>query len=351
MSKSRMSQLAERSHASTEGRSDPLIAINNLEVTFARPDRSSYAVVRGVSFSLGHGEIVGLVGESGSGKSLTARLMMGLLPRGGKVSGSVFVEGKEILDMPHEDLRAIRGQRVAMVFQDPMTSFNPVQRIGDQLGEAVTVHKRTVRAALREHVLRALSQVGILNPAERSRAFPHEFSGGMRQRALLAMSTLNNPSLLIADEPTTALDVTVQDQILELLRGLNEDDGTAILLITHNIALVASLCERMVVMYAGCIVEDGPAETVLRRPQHPYTWMLLKSLPRIDERRERLIAIEGQPPDPANMPAGCKFHPRCPFAVDRCRIEEPHLDNVGDAHSARCFVLMDNIDAEVVARV
>jgi oligopeptide/dipeptide ABC transporter ATP-binding protein len=235
--------------------------------------------------------------------------------------------------MSPREIRAMRGALVSMVFQDPMTSFNPVLRIGDQIAEAMTLHGQTDRKTLGERVTALLSSVGIGNPKERARAYPHEFSGGMRQRALTAMAVANGPALLIADEPTTALDVTVQDQILQLMRDLNQKSGTAILLITHNIAVVASLCQRLIVMYAGRVVEDGPTDEVLTAPRHPYTWSLLQSVPRLDRASGRLVAIKGQPPDPAEPLTGCRFHPRCPWVEERCTREEPPLNG-----GVRCWV-------------
>jgi oligopeptide/dipeptide ABC transporter ATP-binding protein len=235
-------------------------------------------------------------------------------------------------------MRSLRGVLVSMVFQDPMTSFNPVLRIGDQIAEAMTLHARVPRKTLRVRVAALLESVGIGNAEQRAKAYPHEFSGGMRQRALTAMAVANGPALLIADEPTTALDVTVQDQILQLMRDLNGQSGTAILLITHNIAVVASLCQRLIVMYAGRVVEDGPTDEVLMAPRHPYTWSLLQSVPRLDRAADRLVAIKGQPPDPAAPPAGCRFHPRCPWAEDRCKDAEPSLEEVASGHHVRCAV-------------
>jgi oligopeptide/dipeptide ABC transporter ATP-binding protein len=326
------------------GGARPVASVRDLQVSFQRPDGSRFAVVEGVSFDVLPGEVVGIVGESGSGKSMTARSIMGLIPPGGRLAGRVMVGDKDVLEMSERELRALRGMKVSMVFQDPMTSFNPVLQIGEQIGEAVSIHRRESRGSVMDHVVRLLSQVGILQPAERAHAYPHEFSGGMRQRALIAMSIANNPALVIADEPTTALDVTVQDQVLDLMRELNTRHGTAIILITHNIAVVASICQRLIVMYAGRIVEDGPVDEVLGNPQHPYTWMLLQSVPRIDKDVDRLMAIEGSPPDPSALPAGCKFHTRCPFRVARCSREEPMLEAVRSDHRARCWVLMDKVE-------
>jgi peptide/nickel transport system ATP-binding protein len=238
----------------------------------------------------------------------------------------------------------MRGQRIAMVFQDPMTSLNPVRRVGVQIGEAIALHAWQSAGAIRSRVLDLLRRVGIPATPERANSYPHEYSGGMRQRAMIAMGVANSPALLIADEPTTALDVTIQDQIITLMRELNASSGAAILLITHNVALVASLCTRVVVMYAGRIVEEAPTSAIFDTPEHPYTWSLLRSVPRIDQAgKGRLLAIGGQPPNPRELPSGCKFHPRCRFMVARCKEEEPPLAEVAPGHSARCWVLMRNV--------
>jgi oligopeptide/dipeptide ABC transporter ATP-binding protein len=312
---------------------EPVLSIRDLRVSFP-----TATVVGGVSFDVMPGEIVGVVGESGSGKSMTARSVLRLLPKTAKLEGSIRFRGDEVLSMSPNAIRAMRGALVSMVFQDPMTSFNPVLRIGDQIAEAMILHGKTDRKTLTSRVAGLLASVGIANPKARARAYPHEFSGGMRQRALTAMAVANGPALLIADEPTTALDVTVQDQILQLMRDLNEKSGTAILLITHNIAVVASLCQRLIVMYAGRVVEDGPTDEVLTAPRHPYTWSLLQSVPRLDRDTDRLVAIKGQPPDPAAPLAGCKFNPRCPWVEERCKSVEPMLDDVGAGHHVRCIV-------------
>jgi len=311
----------------------PVLSVRDLRVSFP-----AATVVDGVSFDVMPGEIVGVVGESGSGKSMTAKSVLRLLPKTARLTGSVRFRGEEVLAMSPAEIRAMRGALVSMVFQDPMTSFNPVLRIGDQIAEAMALHGRVERRTLRERTWSLLESVGIANPAQRAKAYPHEFSGGMRQRALTAMAVANGPALLIADEPTTALDVTVQDQILQLMRDLNETSGTAILLITHNIAVVASLCSRLIVMYAGRVVEDGPTDEVLTAPRHPYTWSLLQSVPRVDRAADRLVAIKGQPPDPAAPPDGCRFHPRCPWAEARCTAAEPALEEIGEGHHVRCVV-------------
>jgi oligopeptide/dipeptide ABC transporter ATP-binding protein len=270
---------------------------------------------------------------------MTARAILRLFPKAARArSGTIRFQDDNVFEMPAARLRAMRGGAAAMVFQDPMTSFNPVLRIGAQIAEALRLHAdRNRTGSVANKVADLLRRVGIHDPNRRARGYPHEFSGGMRQRALIAMAVANGPNLLIADEPTTALDVTVQDQIMDLLRDLNERSGMSILLITHNIAVVASLCSRVIVMYAGRVVEDGPTETVLANPSHPYTALLLQSVPRVDREQARLVSISGQPPDPAAPPAGCRFHPRCPYAEPLCIREEPELDALQPGHRARCW--------------
>ena len=249
--------------------------------------------------------------------------------------------------MDGDEIRQFRGSDVAMIFQDPMTSLNPVTRVGAQIEEAMTAHERFSARDAVARVVPLLQRVHIPAADRRKEDYPHQFSGGMRQRAMIAMGLANEPSLLIADEPTTALDVTVQAQIVTLLKRLNRELGTAIMLITHNMALVASLCSRVIVMYAGRIVEEGPVQQIFKDPQHPYTWSLLRSVPRVDEvRRQRLVSISGLPPDLVRLPPGCKFHPRCAFREDRCSEEEPPLGEVGPEQIARCWVLMRNVPHE-----
>jgi oligopeptide/dipeptide ABC transporter ATP-binding protein len=327
---------------------EPLLSVQGIVVEFGETQEEHFRAVDRVSLEVAHGEVVAVVGESGSGKSVTARSILRLVPYPGRVrAGKIMFEGHDILRMSSARVRQLRGQRIAMVFQDPMTSLNPVRRIGTQIAEAIWLHARLPASVIAGRVLELLRGVGIPSSRERARNYPHEYSGGMRQRAMIAIGVANSPALLIADEPTTALDVTVQDQIIALLRELNRKSGTAILLITHNVALVASLCSRVVVMYAGRVVEEGPTEAIFNAPQHPYTWSLLRSVPRIDRaEKERLLAIRGQPPNPRDLPDGCKFHPRCPFAIARCRESEPPLEQVGAAQKARCWVLMRNVPEE-----
>jgi oligopeptide/dipeptide ABC transporter ATP-binding protein len=304
--------------------------------------------VNDVSFEVEKGETLGIVGESGSGKSVTALSILRLIPDPGRIVGGriLFGEGirqKDVLKMSDEEIREFRGNDVAMIFQDPMTSLNPVLRVGFQIREAMAAHERFTASQAAGRVVPLLKKVRIPAAEQRRDSFPHQFSGGMRQRAMIAMGLSNEPSLLIADEPTTALDVTVQAQIIELLRDLNRETGTAIILITHNLAVVASLCTRVVVMYAGRVVEQGSTRQIFKSPQHPYTWSLLRSIPRLDQvGQEKLLSISGLPPDMTNPPPGCKFHPRCPFRVDRCVEEEPPLEEVDTGQRARCWVLMRN---------
>ena len=319
---------------------DPVLSVRDLSVSFPHPSGRRITVVDGIGFDIMPGEIVGLVGESGSGKSITARATLRLLPPGARLGGAIRLAGHDVLALDERGLRALRGAAAAMIFQDPMTSFDPVWRVGTQIAEAIAVHHPGRPRSLTRRVAGLLASVGIA-PA-RARAYPHELSGGMRQRAMTAMAIANGPALLIADEPTTALDVTVQDQVLQLMRTLNEASGTAILLITHNIAVVASLCRRLVVLYAGRVVEDGPADELLAAPRHPYTWALLQSVPRLDRPSARLLAIPGQPPDPADPPPGCRFQPRCHRATSRCTQAEPPLVADGSAaHHVRCWHPME----------
>jgi oligopeptide/dipeptide ABC transporter ATP-binding protein len=297
------------------------------------------------------GETLGIVGESGSGKSMTALSILNLVPEPGKISGGqILFKNRDVVTMTSGDLLEYRGGDVAMIFQDPMTSLNPVLRVGFQIEEAMRAHSRFDKRQAKARVIPLLERVRIPSPVQRARDFPHQFSGGMRQRDMIAMGLANEPALLIADEPTTALDVTVQAQILELLKDLNRELGTAIILISHNVAVISSLCTRVMVMYAGRVVESGPTRQVFDHPEHPYTWSLLRSVPRVDERRhERLISIKGMPPDLSRLPTGCTFHPRCLFKVERCMREEPPLVEVAADQEARCWVLMSNVSKESLA--
>jgi peptide/nickel transport system ATP-binding protein len=280
-------------------------------------------ITRDLSFSVASGEIVGIVGESGCGKTVTGLAIMGLLAeRDWVLSGQVSVAGQDVSGRDRTALRAMRGRQVGMVFQEPMTALDPVFTVGSQIAETVRRHFRLSRRAARERAVEQLAQVGIPSPRERYRAYPHELSGGMRQRVMIAIALACEPQLLIADEPTTALDVTVQAQILDLILTQSQKLGTALLLITHDLGVVAENCQRMITMYAGQVVEDGPVETVLTRPHHPYTSGLLRSMPRMSPRKAVLPSIPGQVPSPSAMPSGCRFAPRCSWATARCRDEQ-----------------------------
>jgi oligopeptide/dipeptide ABC transporter ATP-binding protein len=318
---------------------DHLLRVTGLRTHFPTKDGIVRAV-DGVDLHVDPGETLGIVGESGSGKSMTVLSLMRLLPRPGRiVAGEVLYKGRDLVKASEQEMQEVRGAEIAMIFQDPMTSLNPVYRTGWQVGEPLRLHRgMDLGRSLREAVA-MFTKVGIPEPDSRVRSFPHEFSGGMRQRAMIAMGLTTAPSVLIADEPTTALDVTIQAQILELLKQVNREFGTATILITHNLGVVAGMCERVMVMYAGRVVEEGPTEDVFANPQHPYTWSLLRSIPRLDaEEHESLRAIDGMPPDLSSLPGGCAFHPRCPFRVERCTEEVPALGWVGRTQRAACWV-------------
>ncbi len=315
----------------------PALQVSGLAVEFP-VERGVVRAVAGVSFSVQPGETVALVGESGSGKSVTALAVMGLLDPPGKVTrGHVRIGGQPVLGLREEQWRTLRGRRIAMVFQDPMTSLNPSHRIGRQVAEAIRVHDHSVgKAAAQGRAIALLERVGIAPAAERARDYPHQLSGGQRQRVMLAMAIANQPDVLIADEPTTALDVTTQAQILELLRDLQEEMGLALLLITHDLGVVAGIADRVVVMYAGRVVEEAPVDAVFAHAAHPYTRALLGSVPRHGDVRGGLRAIEGSPPDPGAVLPGCAFAPRCSLADVRCRAHVPDLRRVGEHHQAAC---------------
>ena len=328
-------------------RTVPLLEVNDLSVTFGRRGQRPVPAVDQVSFDIRPGEHVGIVGESGSGKSVTSLAIMGLLPkRGVQVSGEALYEGKNLLTMRASRLRAMRGPDIAMVFQDPMTSLNPVVTVGVQITEVLTQHQDVTRKQARERAVELLRKVGIPDPGRRVGEYPHQLSGGMRQRALIAMALACQPRLLIADEPTTALDVTIQAQILELLKELVADTQTALIMITHDLGVVAGLCDRVHVMYSGRIVESTTRRTLFDRPRHPYTGGLLKSVPRLDTPRgQKLTPIAGSPTDTLPWPQGCAFAPRCVNRVDQCTNETPTLDDAGD-RLLRCFNPLDDDQAD-----
>ena len=317
----------------------PLLEVKGLRTEF-RSGGSSFAAVDGISFSLAPGETLGIVGESGCGKSVTSLSIMRLVPNPpGKITaGEIRLEGRNLLDLPESDMRAVRGDDIAMIFQEPMTSLNPVQTVGDQIIEAVQLHRSLSAAAARARALEMLQLVKIPSPETRLDEYPHQLSGGMRQRVMIAMALACDPKLLIADEPTTALDVTIQAQILDLLRDLRERTGAAIMLITHDLGVVAELAHRVIVMYAGRIVEEAPVGLLFADPQHPYTLGLLGSIPRLgSDGDERLTAIEGVVPNPYALPPGCRFSPRCPLADGKCRAEQPTLREIVPGHRAACW--------------
>ncbi|MGH9190723.1 MAG: ABC transporter ATP-binding protein [Acidimicrobiales bacterium] len=312
-----------------------ILEVDDLHVSFATAGGTAPAV-RGVSLDVGEGEVLGVVGESGSGKSVTMLATLGLLPANAKVAGSVRYRDRELLGMPGAELRKLRGARIAMVFQDPVTSLNPVFTIGHQIAEAIRVHHREVgRKEAKRRAVELLERVGIPQADRRVDDYPHQFSGGMCQRAMIAMAISNGPDLLIADEPTTALDVTIQAQILDVLRAIQAETGMGIVLISHDLGVVAGLVDRVAVMYAGRVVEKGSVEDVYYRCRHPYTRGLLASLPRLDDDgRSRLTPIEGGPPSLLALPPGCAFAPRCSCAIDACTTEDPVLRRVGSVECA-----------------
>ena len=321
------------------------LTVENLRTTF-RTDDGPVGAVDGVSLSVDAGRVLGIVGESGCGKSAMSLSIMGLLPRTATVEGSIRLGERELVGMPEGDLRALRGDELAMIFQDPMTSLNPVMTVGWQLVEAIRIHRSVAKDEARRIAVASLAAVGIPSPEERLRSYPMELSGGMRQRVMIAMALINRPRLLIADEPTTALDVTTQAQILELMRTLRSEVDAAILLITHDLGVVAEMCDEVAVMYAGRIVERAPVDDLFTRPQHPYTWGLLASLPGRNVAGERLHQIPGAPPSLLRPPVGCRFAPRCPYAMDVCRADPaPALERSG-ATSAACHLDQATRDRE-----
>jgi oligopeptide/dipeptide ABC transporter ATP-binding protein len=317
---------------------ESLLSVEDLRVEFTTARGTVYAV-NGVTFAVAPGETLGLVGESGCGKSVTSLALLGILARNGRVSGGrALFEGRDLLGLKDSELRGIRGREIAMIFQDPMTSLNPVLTIGRQIREVLQEHFDLGRDEAVRRAASLLEQVGIPSPEMRLKDYPHQFSGGMRQRAMIAMALACEPKLLIADEPTTALDVTIQAQILDLLRELVTDRNTALILITHDLGVVAGMCERVNVMYGGMIVEAGPADALFARPRHPYTLGLLQSVPRLDETRHaKLRPIEGQPRDMLRPPIACPFQPRCAYEVERSRQEVPPLVEVAPDHWVACF--------------
>ena len=317
---------------------EPLLEVRDLCTHFFTDDGVVRAV-DGVSYRLSAGETLAVVGESGSGKSVTSLSILRLVPSppGRIVGGSIRFRGRDLLSLPESEMRAIRGREISMIFQEPMTSLNPVHTCGDQIAEVVRLHEKLGKAEARARAIAMLRLVGIPSPETRVDEYPHQMSGGMRQRIMIAMALVCRPAVLIADEPTTALDVTIQAQILDLLQRLRSEFGMAVLLITHDLGVVAETADRVAVMYAGQVVEQGDVRTVFRATRHPYTAGLLASLPRLGGQAGRLRVIPGTVPDPAAFPSGCRFHPRCPIALERCRREVPELRAFTSDHEVRCF--------------
>ena len=315
-----------------------LLDIQDLRTHFHTDDGVAKAV-DGVNYSIKPGETLGVVGESGCGKSVTAMSVMRLIPMppGEIVSGKILFQGRNLLELSEAEMRKIRGNEISVIFQEPMTSLNPVFKVGQQIGEALILHQKLTKLEAREKTIELLRKVGIPDPAKRVDEYPHQMSGGMKQRVMIAMALACQPKLLLADEPTTALDVTIQAQILDLLKELQESEGMAILMITHDLGVIAECADHVAVMYAGKVVEFAPVVDLFENPKHPYTVGLFRSLPRVGEEKETLEVIRGNVPNPLEFPSGCKFWPRCPHATDRCKSEEPVLESVGEHHTAACW--------------
>lgn len=323
--------------------SEKLVDVRNLRTHFYTED-GVVPAVDGVTLHIKKGETLGVVGESGCGKSVTSLSIMRLIPNppGKIIEGDILFEGRDLVRMHESEMRKIRGNEISMIFQEPMTSLNPVFTIGDQIAEAITLHQGLNYKEAINKAIDMLRLVGIPVPERRVREYPHQMSGGMRQRVMIGMALSCNPKLLIADEPTTALDVTIQAQILELMKKLKKELGMAIMLITHDLGVVAEMAERVVVMYAGKVVEEGDVVSIFKAPLHPYTEGLLESIPRLHETRERLHVIEGVVPNPLHLPGGCRFHPRCPYIIDKCREVEPQLEPL-EGRLVACHVAADRL--------
>ena len=317
--------------------SEPILEVRDLHVEIPLT-RGTVRAVDGASFTVAPGEAMGLVGESGSGKSMTLRAILGLLPHpAGIAGGEILYEGADLVTMSAKKLQDLRGKEISMIFQEPMTALNPVMRVGDQIAEGPLAHLRMGKSASQERALDLMRQVGIPDPARRARAFPHELSGGMRQRVMIAIALSCEPKLILCDEPTTALDVTIQDQILKLLRSLREERGLSVVFVTHDLAVVAQTCQRLAVMYAGQVVETGSIDETFRSPRHPYTLGLLRSVPDLEDVRDVLRSIPGTPPDPVHPPEGCRFAPRCEFAQPDCMVGDKPLRSITPTRSTACI--------------
>jgi oligopeptide/dipeptide ABC transporter ATP-binding protein len=321
---------------------DPLLSLENLRTYFYTESGVARAV-DGVTFQVNAGETVGIVGESGCGKSVTALSILRLIAPPGRIEpqSRMMFEGRDLLTLSESEMRNVRGNRISMIFQEPMTALNPVFTVGDQIAEVARIHERAPKKAAWHRAVEMLELVGIPAPAERAKEYPHQMSGGMRQRVVIAMALVMKPALVIADEPTTALDVTIQAQILDLLKDLQQKFGTSILLITHDMGVVAETCSRVIVMYGGEVVEQAPVAEIFARPHHPYTEGLLGAMPKVGQERQRLQTIPGTVPPPTNWPKGCRFHDRCPYSWDRTEHEHPPLYEVGAAHLSRCHLAQE----------
>jgi len=317
---------------------ETVLDVRGLSVVFPTLDGEVHAV-SDLSYTLHRGETLGIVGESGSGKSVSSLALMGLLNRDrAHIEGEALLSGRDLLSLSSEEMRDIRGKDIAMIFQDPFACLHPMHRVGDQIAEAVTAHVKTSKGAADKRAVELLNAVGIPNAKNRARDYPHQFSGGMRQRAMIAMALVHNPSVLIADEPTTALDVTVQAQILELIERIKQEFDIGVILITHDLGVIAETAQTVLVMYAGRALEVGPASELFKAPQNPYTWGLLSSMPTIERRLEQLVAIEGSPPSLMNTPHGCAFNPRCPYVFAPCTTALPELKQLPGGHFDRCHL-------------
>ncbi|AMM20286.1 peptide ABC transporter ATP-binding protein [Frondihabitans sp. PAMC 28766] len=338
-----MSTTLPTTEAQTPATSDAFLRVEDLKVHFPTDD-GVVKSVDGLSFELRRGEILGIVGESGSGKSVTSQAILGLHKNSNaRLSGKIYLDGKELIGATEDEVRELRGSEMAMIFQDPLSALHPFYSVGSQIGEAYLVHNKVSKKEARAETVRMLAKVGIPNPENRYDDYPHQFSGGMRQRAMIAMALICKPKLLIADEPTTALDVTVQAQVLELIKELHDELDSAVIIITHDLGVVAETCDKVLVMYGGQCVEKAPVEELFYNPEMPYTWGLLRSMPRVDRVREgRLTPIPGQPPSLINVPKGCVFNARCPFSdrvgENKCFTEHPNLLESSNQHEVRCHI-------------
>ena len=319
---------------------EPLLSVRDLNVSFRTPDGVVHAVIDS-SFDIRPGEVLAVVGESGSGKSVTALALMQLHPKNTDITGSVMFDGREVLSMSDAEMRSLRGQDIAMIFQDPMTALNPVFSVGHQIVEVIRLHSSVTKEGAWARAVDLLNLVGVPDPKARATQYPHEYSGGMRQRAMIAMAIANDPKLLIADEPTTALDVTVQAQVMEVLRDVQQETGSAMMLITHDLGVVAGSADRVQVMYGGRVMETGTVDEIFYETSNPYTMALLESIPDLDGKKEELHPIPGNPPSLLNPPSGCPFRPRCLHAVDRCAESVPALVTVAASHESRCHRLAE----------